>query len=72
MGVSTKQATDQYLLLQGRQFALDLLESFGEQLYSPKGVAHAIDRLTSATQNKPEGYVAGIQDIIEALQKAKP
>lgn len=72
MGVSTKQATDQYLLLQGRQFALDLLESFGEQLYSPKGVAHAIGRLTAAKQNKPESYVVGIQDIIEVLQKAKP
>jgi len=72
MGVSTKQATDQYLLLQGRQFALDLLESFGEQLYSPKGVAHAIARLTAATQNKPESYVAGIQDIVEVIQKARP
>jgi len=58
--------------LQGRQFALDLLESFGEQLYSPKGVAHAIDRLTSATANKPESYVVGIQDIVEVLQKARP
>lgn len=63
---------NQYMRLQGRQYALDLVESLGEQLYTPKGVANAIAKLTAATQNKPESHVVGIRDIIEVLQKAKP
>ncbi|MEO8646298.1 hypothetical protein [Pseudomonas sp.] len=70
MGVSTKQATDQYLLLQGRQFALDLVESFGQQLYSTKGIAEAVTRLTAATENKPESYALGIHNIVDVLSNA--
>ncbi|MFJ7792943.1 hypothetical protein [Pseudomonas sp. NPDC096950] len=61
---------NQYLRLQGRQFALDLVESLGEQLYTPKGAADAITKLTAATQNKPESHAVGMRDIIEVLQKA--
>ncbi|QAY92524.1 hypothetical protein [Pseudomonas sp. ACM7] len=61
---------NQYMRVQGRQFALDLVESLGEQIYTPKGVANAITRLTAATQNKPESHAVGIRDIIEVLQKA--
>ncbi|MGH8335118.1 MAG: hypothetical protein ACRES0_32495 [Pseudomonas sp.] len=60
---------NQYMRLQGRQYALDLVESLGEQLYTPKGVANAIIKLTAATQNKPESHVLGIWDIVEVLQK---
>lgn len=60
---------NQYLRLEGRQFALELVESFGEQLYTLKGVAHAITKLTAATQNKPESHAVGVRDIIEVLQK---
>ena len=61
---------NQYMRVQGRQFALDLVESLGEQIYTPIGVANAITKLTAATQNKPESHAVGIQDIIEVLQKA--
>ncbi|MGO2703376.1 hypothetical protein ACTXN4_01795 [Pseudomonas helleri] len=63
---------NQYMRLQGRQYALDLVDSLGEQLYTPKGVADAIAKLTATTKNKPESHVAGIRDIIEVLQKARP
>ncbi|WP_341524080.1 hypothetical protein AABC73_13950 [Pseudomonas sp. G.S.17] len=70
MGVSTRQVTDQYLLLQGRQFALDLVESFGQQLYSAKGIADAVKRLSAATENKPESYALGINNIVDVLKNA--
>jgi len=60
---------NQYMRLQGRKYALELVESLGEQLYTPKGVANAITRLTAAMQNKPESHVVGIRDIVEVLQK---
>ena len=60
---------NQYMRVQGRQFALDLVESLGEQIYTPIGVTNAITKLTAATQNKPESHAVGIQDIIEVLQK---
>ncbi|MHC8342278.1 hypothetical protein [Pseudomonas sp. RT6P73] len=60
---------NQYLRLEGRQFALELVESFGEQLYTLKGVANAITKLTAATLNKPESHAVGVRDIIEVLQK---
>ena len=70
MGVSTRQVTDQYLLLQGRQFALDLVESFGQQLYSPKGLLDAVKRLDAAAANKPESYALGINNIVDVLNNA--
>lgn len=70
MGVSTRQVTDQYLLLQGRQFALDLVESFGQRLYSPEGLADAVKRLAAATENKPESYALGINNIVDVLANA--
>lgn len=72
MGINTRQATDQYLLLQGRQFALELVESFGQQLYSARGVADAVKRLAAAAENKPESYALGINNIIDVLKKALP
>ena len=70
MGINTRQATDQYLLLQGRQFALDLVESFGQQLYSAKGIADAVKRLAAATENKPESYALGINSVVDVLNNA--
>ncbi len=70
MGINTRQATDQYLLLQGRQFALDLVESFGQQLYSAKGIADAVKRLAAATENKPESYALGINNVVDVLNNA--
>lgn len=67
MGISTRQVTDQYLLLQGRQFALDLVESFGQQLYSHKGLSDAVKRLDAAAANKPESYALGINNIVDVL-----
>lgn len=70
MCVTIKQTQDQYLLLQGRQYALDLVESFGQQLDSAKGISEAIIRLAAATQNKPESYAQGINDIADVLKGA--
>ena len=69
MRAVNKQATDHYLLLQGRQFALDLVDSFGDRLYSAKGVADAISRLAVASQNKPDSYVLGINNVVDVLKK---
>jgi hypothetical protein len=56
--------------VQGRQFALDLVESFGQQLYSAKGIAEAITCLTAAMKNKPESYALGINHIVDVLKSA--
>lgn len=69
MNAVNKQATDQYLLLQGRQFALELVDSYGDRLYSAKGVGEAISRLAVASTNKPDSYVLGINNVVDALKK---
>lgn len=63
---------NQHMRVEGRQYALDLVESLGQQLYTPKGVADAIAKLTAAMSNKPESQAVGIRDVIEVLQKALP
>lgn len=70
-GVKAKPSSDQYQLVQGRRFALDLVESFGPQLYSAKGVTDAIQRLTDLKVSKPKSFADGIQHVIDVLVTAQ-
>ncbi|MFJ4141449.1 hypothetical protein [Pseudomonas sp. NPDC089734] len=65
--VKAKPYLDQYQLVQGRRFALDLVESFGPQLLTPKGISDAIQRLTTLQPNKPKGFALGIQNVVDVL-----
>lgn len=60
------------LRLQGRQHALELIETLGQRLYTAQGVADAIAKLEATSKNKPESQVLGIQDILDVLKGAQP
>ncbi|MCV4272325.1 hypothetical protein OH710_06685 [Pseudomonas capsici] len=69
--VIARPSSDQHQLVQGRQFALDIVESFGPQLFTTKGIGDAIKRLTALQANKPKSFAQGIQHIVDVLVTAQ-
>lgn len=62
--------TDLYSFLQGRHFAIDLLESSRATFQLAGGAQDLIANLERALGNKPASHAAGIQSVIAELKGA--
>ena len=52
---------------QGQRFALEMVDSYGDQLSTARGVLSVIARLNATLSNKPESFALGICNIVEIL-----
>lgn len=62
--------TDRYGYLQGKQFAVELLQSCRETMKLPGGIQEIIENLERALDNKPPAHAAGIKFVIEQLRSS--
>lgn len=62
--------TDRYSYLQGRHFAIDLLNSARATLQFAGGAQEIIANLERALGNKPAAHAAGIQSVIAEIKGA--
>lgn len=61
---------DRYGFLQGKAFAVELLQSAKATLELPGGIQAIIDNLERALINKPPAHAEGIQAVISELKGA--
>lgn len=62
--------TDRYSFLQGRHFAIDLLNSARATFQLAGGAQDLIANLERALTNKPAAHAAGIQSVITEIKEA--
>jgi len=54
--------------IEGRNYALEVVRSFGASLRRPDIAAKAIDNLTRTAAAMPSSYASGIKQVIDLLQ----
>lgn len=56
--------------LEGRNYALEVVRSFGSAIRRPDVAAKAIANLTRTAAAMPSSYASGIKQVIDLLQEA--
>ena len=56
--------------LEGKRYALDVVQAFGSSIRDPKVAAKAIRDLTTTAVAQPSSYASGIKQIIDVLKGA--
>ncbi|MGV6394022.1 hypothetical protein ACTUVN_003255 [Pseudomonas caspiana] len=59
---------DKYQLRQGKQYALDIVESCGAQLKNAWGIKDLLARLERSTGNKPPSFAMGVNSVADILR----
>ena len=59
---------DKYQLRQGKQYALDIVESCGALLKTSWGIKHLLARLERSTSIKPPSFAIGVYSVADILR----
>ncbi|WP_338523326.1 hypothetical protein NUH87_26585 [Pseudomonas batumici] len=69
--IDTSGPINRVMYLEGRQFAVDMVEHAGDTLTEPAHIAKLVQALIRAAVSRPPSHAKGIKDVIELLE-ARP